>query len=87
MFLGICLWKLGDMENSYNAYSRAGDLDPEDQIIYLNFAIFLADNEKFEQAQDYYQRFERASQGKYYNGIPEDIMDQSSILKSMLGFD
>lgn len=34
MFLGICLWKLGDMENAFNAYMKATELDDKDEIIY-----------------------------------------------------
>jgi Bardet-Biedl syndrome 4 protein len=45
MFLGICLNEMNDSANSFNSFSRAIQLDPENHLIYLNFAIFLAGSE------------------------------------------
>lgn len=87
MYLGICLKELGDNSNAYNAYSRATKLDPENHLIFLNFAIFLADsdNEKtFEMAK---QIFQKHNQLYTSNGSPleGEIKAQRSALSSVLG--
>jgi len=46
MLLAVCLNKLEDPSNAYNAFEKACNLDPNNPTIYLNFAIFLAEHMK-----------------------------------------
>lgn len=48
MLLGVCLNKLSDPANAYNAYQKACTMDPENHMTYLNMAIFLAEHAKDE---------------------------------------
>jgi Bardet-Biedl syndrome 4 protein len=46
MYLGITLNRLGDFESSCQAFERAIELEKNDCMIYLNFAIVLYNNGK-----------------------------------------
>ena len=59
MYLGISLKDLGDNANAYNAFTRAVSLEPENHLIYLNFALFLTDSENpdtVEMAKENFQK-------------------------------
>lgn len=43
-YLGVCLNKLGEPASAFNAFDKATQIDPSSHQIFLNFAIFLAEN-------------------------------------------
>lgn len=38
--------ELNDNSNAFNAFQRATKLEPENHLIFLNFALFLADSDQ-----------------------------------------
>ena len=50
MYLGITLARLGDLENSLQAYEKALSME-NDFLIHLNYAITLYNNNMFEEAR------------------------------------
>lgn len=44
--LGVCLNRLDDPANAFNAYEKACTIDSKNHIVYLNFAIFLAEHSR-----------------------------------------
>jgi Bardet-Biedl syndrome 4 protein len=51
MYLGITLNRLGDFDSSCQAFERAMELEKNDCMIYLNFAIVLYNNGKKSEAK------------------------------------
>ena len=59
MYLGICLHKLGDFDNSVSAFKKAIELDPNDCTVQLNFAIILYNNGRSERAKEVFAEAEK----------------------------
>jgi Flp pilus assembly protein TadD len=59
MYLGICLHKLGDFDNSVSAFKKAIDLDANDCTVHLNFAIILYNNGHTERARNTFKEAEK----------------------------
>ena len=51
MYLGITLNRLGDFDSSCQAFERAIELEKNDCMIFLNFAIVLYNNGKKSEAK------------------------------------
>jgi tetratricopeptide (TPR) repeat protein len=90
MLLGVCLNKLQDPANAFNAFEKACTIDPKNHMIFLNMAIFLAEHsrdstnarlakEKFLKHDELYART---------GGLRDPAVEaQRSALRSMLQLD
>lgn len=63
MYLGITLNRLGDFENACGAFEKAIETNPNENIVYLNYAIILFRNAKRNRARDYMKKFEALYEG------------------------
>jgi Flp pilus assembly protein TadD len=59
MYLGICLHKLGDFDNSCAAFKKAIELDSNDCTVYLNYAIILWNNGQVGKAKEIFNEAEK----------------------------
>lgn len=58
MYLGIVLSKLGDVENAYDAYEKAIEME-QDHLFELNYAITLYNNGQLEAARHHFLEFDK----------------------------
>lgn len=86
MFLGICLNEMNDSANAFNSFGRAVQLDPDNHLIYLNFAIFLAssDSEHSALAREQFEKHSRLFEGSPDQNDP-DMVAQRKAVMSILG--
>lgn len=89
MFLGICLKELNDNGNAYNAYMKAIDIEPENHLIYLNLAIFMAScgPEKHSNAKEYFEKHDELFKSHFNASDPNkfEIESQRNALSDILG--
>lgn len=87
MFLGICLKELNDNVNSYNAFSKATQLDPDNHMIFLNFAIFLAESgpDKHELAKENFMKHQEIYRKNNSDPNKFEIDAQRNALADILG--
>jgi Flp pilus assembly protein TadD len=85
MYLGICLHKLGDFDNSVSAFKKAIDLDPNDCTVHLNFAIILFNNGRTERARSTFKEAEKIFETLEEDEKEPEMMDQRTMLMEMLG--
>lgn len=87
MFIGISLNKLQDPANAFNAFEKAVQIDPENHLIFLNYAIFLAEHSKdpanVRLAKDKFEIHDQLYKGM--NQRDPQVDAQRNIIKSILG--
>jgi Bardet-Biedl syndrome 4 protein len=59
MYLGITLNKLGDFDNSCQAFKKAIELDSGDCTVFLNFSIVLYNNGQTARALEVFRQAEQ----------------------------
>lgn len=85
MYLGITLNRLGDFESSCQAFERAIELEKNDCMIYLNFAIVLYNNGKKSEARVQFLKSEEAFAKIDDEDKEQDMLDQREVLAGLLG--
>ncbi|XP_068147856.1 Bardet-Biedl syndrome 4 protein homolog [Drosophila tropicalis] len=88
MLLGLCLRKLDDMENAFNAFERAGNVilafpanSTRNPLIFLNYALFCYETGRLALATEQYNRFLSQAQDLM---LPTEYKYQATKLKSLL---
>jgi len=86
MYLGVALSRLDDFDNACSAYEKALELDPDDHLFHLNFAITLFNNEEVERAHHHFVRFEKVFQelDPELRDADPDVLNQRSVLSKAL---
>ena len=84
MYLGITLNRLGDFDSSCQAFERAMELEKNDCMIYLNFAIVLYNNGKKSEAKVQFLRSEEAFAKIDDDDKEQDLLDQREVLAGLL---
>ena len=59
MYLAVTLVRLEDLDNACQAYEKAIDLDPDDHLAHLNYAISLYNMGQADACRKHYAEFER----------------------------
>lgn len=87
MLLGVCLNKLQDPANAYNAFEKACSIDPNNHLVFLNMAIFLAEHAKDEtNLRLAREKFAKHDQLYSKQGVDRDaaVETQRTILRNIL---
>lgn len=90
MLLGVCLNKLQDPANAYNAFEKACSIEPNNHMVYLNMAIFLAEHARDEtNARLAKERFLKHNELYSRPGVFKDpaVEAQRNVLRSVLGLE
>ena len=87
MYLALSLAKLEDFENSCAAYAKAIEMNKNDPIAYLNFAITLQKYEEDDKAREMlqaYKQFAALVPSDSDDGIDDDAAEMAEKLEVLL---
>ena len=58
MYLGVALSRLNDFSNGSIAYQRSIEMNPNDHLVRLNYAITLANHGQYDEAHQQLEKFD-----------------------------
>jgi len=84
MYLAITLSRLDDFTNACAAYEKAIEMESNDHIFHLNFAITLFNHGDAEEAKKQFALFEECFGSEQQEDVDQEVLEMRNLLQNML---